>query len=150
MSVKDILKAYRARAFLLSKEKIVQFLKFGIVGASNTLISLVVYWLLFYGLRWHYQLSNFVGFIASVVNAHYWNSKYVFAVPPKTKHQSHIATAVKTFISYGGTYLLSMGLLYVEIEILHCRAGIAPVLNLLITVPLNYALHRLWVYRQRA
>ena len=54
-----------------------QFIKFGMVGASNTLISLVIYYIGLY-LNVHYVLSNVLGFIAGTLNAYYWNNKYVF------------------------------------------------------------------------
>ena len=48
---------------LLKYEKIVvQFIKFGIVGLSNTLIYLLVYYILLY-LKVPYIIANGVGFI---------------------------------------------------------------------------------------
>lgn len=65
-----------------------QFIKFGIVGVSNTVISLgitygIIY--LFHKLNWLFFnesllvfLASFVGFFISVLNSYYWNNKYVF------------------------------------------------------------------------
>ena len=53
-----------------------QFIKFGIVGVSNTLISLAVYQLALNALGLHYLAANALGLVISVVNAYYWNNRY--------------------------------------------------------------------------
>ena len=51
-----------------------QFVKFGLVGVLNTLISEGLYVIIvFFG--GHYLLASLVGFVLSVLNAYYWNSK---------------------------------------------------------------------------
>ena len=55
----------------------VQFVKFGIVGVSNTLISLAIYYIgLYFGI--YYVFSNVLGFFAGTLTAYYWNYLYVF------------------------------------------------------------------------
>ena len=53
----------------------------------------------------------------------------------------------KTYLCYGATFLLSTGLLFLEVEILHWSAVISPVLNLLITIPLNFLLNKFWAFQ---
>lgn len=55
-----------------------QIIKFGIVGVSNTLISLAVYQLALNALGLHYLAANALGLVISVVNAYYWNNRCVF------------------------------------------------------------------------
>ncbi len=55
-----------------------QFMKFGIVGLSNTAISLGIYYLFIWINRNLYLIGNAVGFIVSVLNSYFWNSKFVF------------------------------------------------------------------------
>ena len=71
-----------------------QFIRFGLVGVSNTLISLGVYYLLYF-LGVHYLIANTIGFIISVFNAYYWNNKYVF----KKTQDAHLKPFMKTFFS---------------------------------------------------
>ena len=55
----------------------VQFIKFGMVGVSNTVVSLATYYLFtFFGV--HYLIANALGFVTGTLNAYYWNSKFVF------------------------------------------------------------------------
>jgi len=120
-----------------------QFIKFGIVGVSNTLISLAVYYLLVF-LGMHYLIAHAIAFVLSVLNAYYWNRKYVFdSAKQNTKNQ-----LVKIYIAYGATFLLSLLLLFLMIDILDISHLIAPLINLAITVPLNFLLNKFWVFRQ--
>ena len=50
-----------------------QFVEFGLVGLSNTLISYVVY-LLGISLGLHYLAASVLGFVVCVQNAFYWNN----------------------------------------------------------------------------
>ena len=55
----------------------VQFIKFGMVGVSNTVVSLATYYLFtFFGV--YYLIANALGFVTGTLNAYYWNSKFVF------------------------------------------------------------------------
>jgi putative flippase GtrA len=126
---------------------LLQFIKFGIVGASNTLISLGVYYLCFYGLRFHYQISNLLAFLISVTNAYFWNSRVVFKV--KGNKASRWKAYFRTVLAYGSTYLLSAGLLWLWTEAVGISPGIAPLINLLITIPLNFVLIKKWALSGR-
>lgn len=130
----------------IEKKGIVQFIKFGLVGVSNTLVSLAVYYLvLFINSRW-YLLGNVLGWIISVANAFYWNNKYVFGVKGDGT-RTFFKKLGKTYLSYGATFLLSTALLYLEVDVLGWSALISPVLNLLITIPLNFLLNKFWAFK---
>lgn len=119
-----------------------QFIKFGIVGLSNTLISLAVYYtLVYFGVQ--YIVANTLGFIISVINAYYWNNKYVF----KKSNESNLKSMIKTFISYGTTFVLSTILLVMMVDYLNISQNIAPILNLVITIPLNFLLNKFWAFK---
>ena len=119
-----------------------QFLKFGIVGISNTAIYLAVYYLLL-SIGVNYLIANCVGFVVSVINAYFWNNKYVFSQSSSKPTQ----TFIKVFVSYGSTFLLSTGLLYVLVQLLGVSDVIAPLLILVITVPLNFLLNKFWAFK---
>ena len=130
---------------MFEKIDIKQFIKFGLVGVSNTAISLGIYYLFIYFNKDLYLLGSIVGFIISVLNSFYWNNKYVF----KTEGQSEwLKRLLKTYMSYGGTTILSTILLYIEVELLHINESIAPLINLAITVPLNYLVNKFWAFKK--
>jgi len=123
-----------------------QFLKFGIVGLSNTVISYIIYSILVY-VKLHYLFASIISFFISVLNSFFWNSKYVFKKNDDQK-RNVIYSLIKTYISYGFTGLLLQNLLlFVFIDILQISKYIAPLFGLLITVPLNFILNRLWVFK---
>ena len=122
-----------------------QFIKFGIVGFSNTLISMAVYYILvFFG--WNYLLANTMGFLISVCNAFFWNYRYVF----KDKTETSIPKSFsKVFITYGISYLVSTFLIWLMVDIMHISEWLAPLIRLVVTVPLNFVLNKLWAFRKR-
>ena len=124
-------------------ELVKQFIKFGLVGISNTLIALVIYYILVC-FNFNYILAHIIAFIISVLNAYYWNAKYVFKVQ---KESNKYARLIKVYLSYGITFLLSTGLLYLMVDIMQVSEYIAPLINLCITIPLNFILNKLWAFK---
>lgn len=121
-----------------------QFFKFGVIGISNTLLSLSIYYVLvFIGL--HYILSYAVAFAVSVLNAYYWNSKYVFTVVEANKAR----LLMKVYISYGITFLLSTGTLFLMVDVIGISGLVAPIINLFFTVPTNFLLIKFWAFKER-
>ncbi len=122
-----------------------QFIKFGAVGISNTLISLAVYYLFIWISPKLYLPGQIAGFLVSVLNAYYWNNRYVFRTGKKWSWRD----LFRSYVAYGGTALLSAALSVLEVEILHWSEWIVPIINLCITVPANFLTHKLWVYRKK-
>ena len=64
-------------------DSFVQFVKFCVIGVSNTLISyalnMLTLWLMKpLDLSWDYYVGNLVGFTLSVLWSFYWNNRLVF------------------------------------------------------------------------
>ena len=126
---------------------LIQFIKFGIVGISNTLISYCTYAVLVW-LGVNFLLSNLIGFVVSVLNSFYWNSRYVFDLNNADTKQK-LKALIKTFISYAGTGLvLSSAMLILCIDIVHLSKYIAPIINLIITVPVNFVVNKVWAFKK--
>jgi len=119
-----------------------QFFKYGIVGVSNTLISLGAYYaLVHFGV--HYLIANLIAFILGTLNAYYWNNKYVF----KAKGNS-LSRLARVFAAYGFTLLLSTGLLYLMVDVIGISKFIVPIINLCITIPTNFLLNKFWAFKK--
>ena len=130
-------------------ENFLQFVKFGLVGVSNTVIAYVVY-VLVLQLKIHYVIANMIGFFISVINAFYWNNKFVFK-SEEGEHRSIWKAFLKTLISYSGTgVVLANILLVLWVEIVHLPKEIAPIINLLITIPLNFLLNKFWAFLKKS
>lgn len=125
----------------------VQFVRFGIVGLSNTLIHYVVYaGMVAVGIN--YIAASVAGFSVSVINAFFWNNRFVFRKEEGEK-RSIWKVFFKTFCSYAGTGLILENILLVLwIEVLKVPEIAAPVISLLITIPLNFLLNKFWAFRK--
>lgn len=127
---------------------LVQFVKFGIVGTANTLISYFVY-LLFLKIvdEKYYIFGNILGFFVSVLNAFYWNNKYVFKQNEEEK-RSKLKAFIKVFVSYAATGLiLSNILLVIFVNVFNISKAIGPLLVLLVTIPLNFIMNKIWAFK---
>jgi len=130
---------------MINKTTIFQFVKFGIVGVSNTAISLIVYYIIYWINPEWYMIGNIAGWVISVSNAFFWNNRYVFKSQSEGMRQL-LKRIGKTYLSYGATFLMSTAFLYVEVDILHWSAVICPIINLVLTIPLNFLLNKFWTF----
>lgn len=145
-------KLFKADLSDASVSNLVQFIKFGLVGISNTVISYVLNIITLLLLKpiqagWDYIAANLVAFGLSVLWSFYWNNRYVFTTE-KGEHRSIFKTLVKTYISYGFTGIVLNNILsWLWIEKLGISKYIAPLINLVVSVPLNFIINKLWAFR---
>ena len=125
------------------KEVIVQFIKFGIIGASNTIISTAIYYIFIFIDPALYFVGNVVGWVISVFNSFYWNNRFVF----KDSEFSWWKKLIRTYIAYGGSFIVGSITLVIMIEMLHISTWLAPWINLVITIPLNFVLNKFWAFK---
>lgn len=129
-----------------------QFVKFGIVGISNTLLSYVINVTILLIMKpldvsWDYFVGNIVSFILSVLWSFYWNNKYVFTIDDG-ESRSIGKTLLKTYVSYGFTgIVLNNVLSWLWVSVLGISKYIAPIINLLASVPINFFINKLWAFR---
>lgn len=129
-----------------------QFVKFGVIGLSNTLLSyilnvIVLLILATFSVSWDFFAGNIVGFVLSVLWSFYWNNRFVFTVK-EGEHRSVWKALLKTYLSYGFTgIILNNVLSWVWITQLGISKFIAPVINLLFSVPINFIMNKLWAFK---
>jgi len=151
---------------------LVQFIKFGLVGLTNTALSwittfaviLIVGDLLgiqevmlggFTIRNFDANLGNIAGFVVGVINSFSLNKRYVFK---NKQEQSEKKAFAKTFICYGTTFLISMAIMNLLLEVAHLHVVlfdkdvskyVVTMLRLLITIPLNFIANKLWAFKDR-
>jgi len=154
-------------------KNIKQFLKFGLVGLSNTLISEGVYAAIVC-LKGHYLLASTTGFVLSVFNAYFWNNRYVFKEDENLEKRVWWKVLIKTFLAYLWGFLANLVLLVVWIDVLHIADYMGPLagllggwgihfldeqmlgslaaegINLVLVLPMNYLINKFWAFRQMA
>lgn len=160
--IKNIVRAVLERVFLLFHKNLtddifnsfMQFVKFGIVGVSNTLISYVLYagsLFTFQKLgilpKGDYLVAQVIAFVLSVAWSFYWNNKMVFT-KADNEERSLWKSLLKTYVAYSFTGLfLNSALLVLWIQVLHISEYIAPIINLIISVPLNFLINKFWAFK---
>lgn len=125
------------------KEALVQFVKFGFIGASNTLISTAVYYLFVWVDPKLYFIGNVVGWVVSVFNSFFWNNRFVF----RDSQFSWWQKLIRTYIAYGGSFIVGSILLALQVQVLGVSEWIAPWINMVITIPLNFVLNKFWAFK---
>lgn len=136
-------------------QNFMQFVKFGIVGLSNTIISYVIYvvsLLLFQQIgiliNSGYLVAQVIAFVLSVLWSFYWNNKIVFSLQ-EGEERSVFKALIRTFISYSFTGLfLNSILLIFWVKVMHVSEFIAPIINLLVSVPLNFVINKFWAFKK--
>lgn len=132
-----------------------QFVKFGIIGVSNTVISYAVYLAVLLPLqqknwfpRADYIIANAVAFVISVFWSFCWNRRYVFTAG-EGEHIPYWRALIKTYISYAFTGLfLNTVLSILWVRLLGVPKAIAPIFNLLLSVPINFLMNKYWAFRK--
>ena len=131
-----------------------QFIKFGIVGISNTVvsyliyvISLVIFKKLGIFVEFDYLMSQVIAFILSVLWSFYWNNKMVFTIQEGQK-RSIWKTLLKTYVSYSFTGLfLNSILIILWVHVFGISEFLAPIINLVISVPINFLINKFWAFK---
>ena len=95
------------------------------------------------------QLScaNIAAFVISVLNAFFWNDRYVFKQGNDGRERVWWKALLRTYLSYAFSALfLTEILLYVEINVLGLPKLLGPVINLVITTPINFVMNKFWAF----
>lgn len=136
-------------------EKLFEFIKFGIVGLSNVIVSYVIYIIaltifqkcrLFLSID--YLIAQIISFMLSVLWSFYWNRKYVFEADKESIPWQQVS--LKAYVSYAFTGLFLNSILSILwVEIMKLPKMIAPLINLVINVPINFLLNKFWTFKDR-
>ncbi len=135
----------------MSRKRFIQFIKFGLVGVSNTVVSYLLNIATLFLMQplhtnYDYIAGNLVSFFLSVLWSYYWNRRFVFRQTDKSA--SSKGTLLRTYISYGFTgVILNNVLSTFWIHTLGMSKYIAPLLNLIISVPINFLLNKFWAFK---
>ena len=119
-----------------------QFVKFGLVGVSNTAVSMAVYYIFLWISPDLYMVGSILGTILSIANAFFFTGN-------ANDWRSKLKRLGKTYVSYGGTSILSNVLLWIEVAFFSVSKSIAPIVNLLVTIPLNFVINKLWTFKEK-
>ncbi|MHC1749546.1 MAG: GtrA family protein [Cellulosilyticaceae bacterium] len=119
-----------------------KFIRFCIVGATNTVISLIVY-SLFIFMNIHYIWASCVGYIAGIANGYILSSKFVF------KEKLDKEKGFKFILIYASSLLINLTIVTVLIEKLGLNEIVAQVLATGFNVIYNYLLNSIFTFKNK-
>ena len=140
------------------QDAFLQFVRFGIVGASSTFVNygLYIVWLL--TLRalnliasddLELLVANTGAWAMSVLWSFFWNNRYVFTMK-EGEHRSWWRALLKSYCSYAFTgVFLSNVLLIVWTKGFGISEFIAHFINLMFSIPINFLMNKFWAYRTK-
>lgn len=96
---------------LQAKKTTVQLIKYGIVGISNSLITLIAIYLCNDVIGLSLMVADVIGYIAGLINSFIWNKKWVFK-----SHNKRVRNELALFVV---GFLICFGLQFVTVWWLH-------------------------------
>jgi putative flippase GtrA len=129
----------------LSLPLVTQFVKFGVVGVSNTLVALSVYTVLLKVFGVWYIAASGIGFALGAVNGFLLNRRWTFS-----EHTGDALTPVRWAIVQSCGLACNLGLVYLFVH----DAGMDELLGQIpataIVTVLTFAVNRSWTFRTPA
>jgi len=128
---------------------IIQFIKFGMVGGLNTVIGYTIVNGGFYLLHIDKYISGIISNIITIFISFLLNSRFVFHQTSDDK-SAIFKTVVKVYASYlfTGMIIGAFLLTWIQCDLLGIPLSIATIINLVVTIPLNFVLNKFWVYKK--
>ncbi|MGA2667103.1 MAG: GtrA family protein [Patescibacteria group bacterium] len=129
---------------LLKRRGVRQFVKFGVVGVSSTVIDWGIYLLLTRFTLIFYLIAKVVSFAVSVINSYIWNRRWTFrSYDPNKLHQ---------FSKFMVVALVGLGLntliMYLVVSWFHWRDIIGLALATLIVLFWNFLINKFWTFKE--
>ncbi len=130
------------RSAISNRPLAAQFVKFGIVGVSNTLITFAVYTLLLKVFGVWYLAASAIGFIVGATNGFLWNRRWTFR-----EHVGDALTPVRWFVVQGCGLALNLGLVYVFVHDAALDKLLAQACATAVVTVLTFFANRAWTFR---
>jgi putative flippase GtrA len=122
---------------------LVQLVKFGIVGVSNTLLTFAVYTFLLKVLGVWYLAASAIGFVVGATNGFLLNRRWTFA-----GHVGDSLTPLRWAIVQGCGLAVNVGLLYVFVHDAKLDKLLAQAFATAVVTVTTFFINRAWTFRE--
>ncbi|QLK85859.1 GtrA family protein [Staphylococcus sp. 17KM0847] len=116
--------------------RLLEIIRFIIVGGINTVNYYIVYLILLHLFHVQYIISHLIGFCTAFVISYYLNCYFVYKVQP----------TLKKFLAFPFTQVVNMGtqtlLIFIFVHYFQFNESIAPFVGLIVTIPITYILSK--------
>lgn len=124
---------------------LVQFIKFGVVGVSNTLLTLVVYTVLLKVFGVWYLAASGIGFVVGATNGFLLNRRWTFR-----EHVGDALTPVRWGVVQAVGLGIDEGLLYLLVHDASLDKLLAQVCATAVVTVTTFFVNRAWTFRVHA
>lgn len=131
-----------AAALALRIPIVEQFLKFGAVGVTNTLLTFAVFTILVKELGVWYVAASAIGFIAGAANGFLLNRSWTFR-----GHRGGQSAALRWTVVQGVGLLCDLGLIYVFVDSAGLPKLVGQALAIALVVGGTFYVNRIWTFR---
>ena len=119
-----------------------QLAKFGIVGVTNTIVTLGAIYLLYTFTPFHYYITNGIGYFLGFVNSFVLNKLWTFKAKGVIYRELFLFVIV-FLVSYG----VQLGVLHILKAFLEVNLVVAQILAMVFYTLTNYTGNRLFTFR---
>lgn len=119
-----------------------RFFKFLISGGLNTLICLLLYWILIHN-QVNYIFASTLMFIFGVIEGYILSAIFIF------KHKINFLHMVKYTSVYISSYILNIAILAIGVELIGLSHFMSQVVTSALVAVLNYFLVKIFVFKQK-
>lgn len=129
--------------FLFKKYPVLkQVVKFGIVGASNIFVDVLVYWLLTRFGGFYYLLAATVSFLAANIWSYFWNRRWTF--------HDHSPAIIRQYLKFLAAniiaILLNLLLLFVFVDFFHFDDLFSKIIASIAVGLVNFIINKIWAF----
>jgi putative flippase GtrA len=121
---------------------VVQFVKFGLVGVTNTVLAFAIYTVLLKVFGVWYLAASAIGFVIGAVNGFLLNRRWTFA-----EHVGDSLTPIRWGVVQGCGLALTEGLLYLFVAGAGVEKLLGQALATVIVTVLTFLVNRAWTFR---
>jgi putative flippase GtrA len=129
----------------LSNPLVIQFVKFGTVGVSNTLLTFLVYTLLLKAFGVWYLAASAIGFLVGAINGFLLNRRWTFK-----EHVGDALTPVRWGVVQGCGLGLNEGILYLLVDGARLDKLLSQAFATAVVTVLTFLANRAWTFRVHA
>lgn len=126
------------------RDLLLKFAKFGLVGVTNTVLSLLIYYLLLQA-GTNYLVASATGYILSSIVGYLLNRAWVF----RKKKDGIKKTIGRYYLVYGSSLLLNLLCMFFFVKVVGISDKFAPIITVVITTIYNFVLSNNWVFRDK-
>lgn len=121
-----------------------QFLKFGLVGLVNTLVTLFVIWVLIHWFHSNDYVANIFGYLAGLLNSFILNKIWTFQTSGNVK-----SSLVKFLIIFVISYFIQLGVLYLLLHFTKLHTYLMQVVSMISYTLVNFFLNKKYTFNNQ-